>query len=196
MKRIKAALQNQDGSSLIVAIIVLLVAAALGGVVISAASVNMDRAARDREEQAYLLAESTALVFRELLESQELTILKAEDGTIEVQAVSTGDFGKMVLEDVQNILGLNGAAPLEKAEHVLDLTGEAALGDQQVQIAYTMNSGYGIELAIEVLDKGAVKTRLLAEFPAVMSTNQDETILKWSRGAITRMETKIEGGAG
>lgn len=189
MRRIKASLQNQDGSSLMIAIVVLLIAAVLGGIVISAAAVNMNRAARDREEQAYLLAESTALLFRDLVVGQNLTITTGADGKQEVKADGTAEFVQMMTADVKSILGVDGT-PVEQVEKTLDLTGAAVLGDQQAQVAYKMNGGYGLELSIEILDKGAVQCRLMAEFPAVLHTQDGVTGLTWNRGAITRMEPK------
>lgn len=193
MNKIKEQLKNEDGSSLMIAIVILLICMVLGGIVISAASVNMTRLERSRrEQQAYVTAESTALLFRDLMEGQKLLLEADASGQLQVKVdTKTGseELGQMLAEDVSGILGIGGTAK-DQAERDLELSGGDALADQEVKVTYTMNSGYGLELKIQVLREGKVLSQMTEEIPASLKTQDKKTVISWKQGTITRLKEK------
>ena len=197
MNKIKEQLKNEDGSSLMIAIVILLICMVLGGIIISAASVNMTRLERSRrEQQAYVTAESTALLFRELLEGQRLLLKEDEEGQMQVTVDADPGFeemGQMLAEDVNQILGI-GDTQGDQAERELKLSGEEVLADQEVKVSYTMNSGYGIDLKIQVLKDEKVLSQMTEEIPAALKTQDQKTEISWKQGTITRLEDKGREG--
>ncbi|MEE0419418.1 MAG: hypothetical protein UDG86_05130 [Lachnospiraceae bacterium] len=193
MNKIKEQLKNEDGSSLMIAIVILLICMVLGGIVISAASVNMTRLERSRrEQQAYVTAESTALLFRDLMEGQKLLLEADASGQLQVKVdTKTGseELGQMLAEDVSGLLGIGGTAK-DQAERDLELSGGDALADQEVKVTYTMNSGYGIDLKIQVLREGKVLSQMTEEIPASLKTQDQKTAISWKQGTITRLKEK------
>lgn len=192
MRSIKQ-LQNQDGSTLLLAIVVLLIATVLGGIVVSAAAANLSRANQTSEEQAYLTAESTALLFREMMSEQELHITEDEDGNKLIQAVGGNDLSATLVADLEQIMGLGGT-PQNSVARTIDLDVSEVTANQQVQALYIMNVGYGVEFQIGVYEGGKLLSRLVAEFPASTFTDEHGSTMVWSDGAITRPSGKGVGG--
>lgn len=201
MKKIREKLHEEDGSSLIIAIVILLICTVLGGIVLSAASANMSRIQRNREEQqAYLTAESVVLTFREQILKENICIslnadgeweagIKSEPGT---ELKEPDDFTKMLCGDIEKVLE---GSSVNKEN--LELSGTKALGNQIVTVTYCMNPGYGVEISVQVASsEQRVLSKLLAEFPAVSQTQDEDTNISWKKGTITRpISVKEEGGA-
>lgn len=185
MKEIRKKLRGKEGSSLIIAVIILLICTVLGGIVLSAASANMSRIKRNRDEQqAYLTAESAALMFRELLVDEKIKISVMEDGFLNVEAEKEDKFTDMLCGDIESLL----AVPNKELEKQLELFGDGISGGQNVKVVYRMNAGYGVEISAEVTSDGEVLSKLFAEFPAVSQTQDGVTNLSWNKGTITRLE--------
>lgn len=183
---IKKVRYNEKGASLIISIVILMVCVVLAGVILSAALVNLSKVERSREEhQAYLTAESTALLFRDLFAQQEIVISKAEDDSYLVTSNSSGDFTTMFCGDIKEILVASDVNKL--IERNFSITDINVIKDQEVRISYSMNRGYGVEIKITVLKNSKILTQMQQDISPTGKTQDGITTIKWDNVNITRL---------
>lgn len=183
---IKKVLHNKKGASLIISIVILMVCVVLAGVILSAALVNLSKVERSRQEhQAYLTAESTALLFRDLFAQQEIAIKKAEDDSYLVTSNESGDFSTMLCRDIKEILDASDVNKL--IERNFTMTDIDVIQDQEVKISYSMNRGYGVEIKISVLKQNKILTQMQQDISPTGKTQDGMTMIKWNNVNITRL---------
>ncbi len=189
LQKLKEKLCNEKGASLLISIVILMICVVLAGIILSAALVNIGKVERSRQEhQAYLTAESTALLFRDLFDQEEITVSKAEDGSYLVKSNGSGDFNKMLCGDIKEILEEVDSGNDDKfIERNLSIANVDVVNDQEVKIVYYMNRGYGIEIQISVLKDSKILTQMQQEISPTAKTQEGITIIKWNNGIITRL---------
>lgn len=192
LQKIKEKLQDQKGASLLFSIVILMICVVLSGVILSAALVNLGKVERSRQEhQAYLTAESTALLFRDLFACHEITISEVADGSYVVNPANiSGDFGEMLRKDIEDILSEDpdpDPDPDIPIMRILSIEDTEVVMDQKVMIDYKMNRGYGVEIEISVFKEDKILVKLQQDISATGKKQDDKTTIKWQNGMVTRM---------